>query len=117
AASTGLSGALARALWSALLCPAGISGCGSGYGGTLEQLRVHSEHVGEDFDIQVYLPAGGVEAGERLPTVFQLDGRVQGASVAALAERDGHRVIVVAITAAQDVAASRFRDFTPTTDP
>jgi predicted alpha/beta superfamily hydrolase len=104
--------ALALVVFAAVSCA-----CGPAYSGTVEEIRLHSEHVGEDFDVQVYLPAGGVQSGERVPVVFQLDGSWQGASVAAIAHDHGHRVIVVAITAAEDASSSRLRDFTPTVDP
>lgn len=105
-----------QAPWWLVLCVAGASGCGAGFGGVVESRRVHAEAVGRDYQLQIYLPMGGGPPGERLPVVYQLDGVDQGASVAAFAQRDGHRLLVVAVTAADDVADSRFRDFTPTAD-
>lgn len=92
-----------------LLC--GLSACGPASAATFE---LHSERVGDTYDISVWSPPGFDSSIEALPVVVQLDGEYQGQFVADQASALGLRVIVVGVAGGS--SKKRLRDYTPTED-
>lgn len=85
--------------------------------GTSELFTLESEHVGDEFEIGVYLPRGYDEDQRARPVVYVLDGSVLGEPTAGIAELARLDVVVVGVGYDDGFSPDRRRrDYTPTVD-